>query len=80
MAYRVAPVIQLQRDPLKFNADLKWASERTADDWTSRNDNVSACVLVCSCVSACVTVLSCVLHCGMMVLYGKGPVPAATTA
>jgi hypothetical protein len=30
-----------QRDPLKFNADLAWASERTAEAWATRNDCVS---------------------------------------
>jgi hypothetical protein len=79
MSYRDVLCYEFQRDPLKFNADLKWASERTADDWTSRTDNVSACVIVRSCVSACVTVFTCVLRCGMMVLYGW-PVLAATIA
>jgi hypothetical protein len=73
MSYRGVLCYELQRDPLKFNADLKWASERTADDWTSRNDNVSVCVIVRSCVSACVTVFTCVLRCGTTVLYGSGP-------
>ena len=30
-----------QRDPLAFNASIKWASERVASAWTERSDNVS---------------------------------------